>query len=225
MKSTCCARLGGAHRCLERIARAVEVTLQLADGQVAPQHHFVADDDAADVDVRGGQLDRGGQLLLVLVAVVVDPGAEHHVQVVLLGEFGDVRERGLDAVAAHRAHLAAQQRQVRVDLRIGREQPVRRVFVGAERREGQPLDGRRPGRFLGGPVQVRPHREGDGGEHRRDQQARDRFHVGREAATRCRCWAWTSTARPVPALRPSAAARWKCGRVSARRPCARRAAA
>ena len=168
--------LRGAHRLLDGVARAVEQFLQFRDRQVPAQQHLVADEHAHHVDVTVGEADRGLQLLLVLLAVVIDPGADGDVHVVALRELRNARERALHAVGAHRLHLAGHQRQVRVDLRLGGQDVVGRILVGAERREREALDDRRPRRLLGRTVQVRPHREGERREHRRDQQARDRFH-------------------------------------------------
>ena len=143
MKSTCCASSG----CVSQMFQVSAVLtgcsmasrarssscLELRDRQVPAQQHLVADEHAHHVDVVVGEADRGLQLLLVLVAVVIEPGADGDVHVVPLGELGDLRERALHAVGAHRLHLAGEQRQVRVDLRLGGQEPVGRILVGAER--------------------------------------------------------------------------------------------
>src|SRR5882762_9696266 len=85
-------------------------------------------------------------------------------------------EGKVNAVGAHRVDLALEQREVRVDLGIGRHLQAVRVLASAKRREGESLDARRPGRLARRAVQIRPHRERQRREQRRDQQARDRFH-------------------------------------------------
>src|SRR6266404_1869336 len=154
-----------------------DLPIELLDRQVAAEDHLVADDDPHHVDVGVGEGNGGLQLQLVVVAVSVYPGAEGDVQVVPLGELGNVGEGLLDAVGAHRIDRALEQREVRVDLRIGGHLQVRRVLVGPKRREGESLDVRRPGGLARRAVEPGPYRERQCGEQRRDQETRQRFHA------------------------------------------------
>ena len=124
--------LGGTHRLRDRLARAIEILLQFLDRQLAAEQHLVADDDAHHVLVRVRQLYGGLQLLLVLVAVAVEPRAERDVKAVPLRELRYIRERRADAVGAYRLYLALEQRQVGIDLGIRGHHFVRRILAGAE---------------------------------------------------------------------------------------------
>ena len=76
------------------------------DRHLAAQQHLVADEHAHHVHVAVGEADRGLQLLLVLLAVVIDPGADRDVHVMALRHLRDAGERPLHAVGAHRLDLA-----------------------------------------------------------------------------------------------------------------------
>jgi hypothetical protein len=160
MKSTCCASSGYASQVC----------------QVAAEQHLVADDHAHHVLVGFRQVDYRPQLLLVLVAAGVEPGAERDVEPVPVGELGHVGERAADAVGAHRVDVAFEQLQVRVDLGIGGHLEESRVLVGAKGRERESLDALRPGGLGRRTIEVGPHREGERREQCRDQQASDGLH-------------------------------------------------
>ncbi len=164
-------RLGGTHGLADRVPGAIEVLLKFLRRQLAAEHDLVADDHAHHVRMGARKLDGGFELLVVVLAVIVDPRAERNVDVVPGGELGDVAKRPDRTVGAHRSGLSLQQLQIGVDLGIGRHFVVGRVLARPERREGEALDARRPGRLGGRAIQKRPDREGQCRENRRNQQA------------------------------------------------------
>ncbi len=165
-------RLGGADRLSDGVAGAVEILLQVLRGQITAQHDLVADDHTHDVGVGAGKLDGSLELLIVVLAVIVDPCAERDVDVVPGGELRNIAEGTDRAVGAHGDDLALEQLQVGVDLRIGRHLIVGRILSGPKRREGKTLDVRGPRGLGRGAVQKCPYRERQCREGRRNQQAR-----------------------------------------------------
>ena len=79
-------RLGGAHRLLDRCAHAIELARQLGDAEIAAQDDFVADDQADDVRMTVGDVDRGGDLGLVGLQVAIEPGAERDLELMPGGD-------------------------------------------------------------------------------------------------------------------------------------------
>src|SRR5437764_916233 len=168
--------LGRADRLADGGARAIEISRELLDLQVAAEQDLVADDHAHHVLVIVREVDHRAPLLLVLVAVGIQPGAERDVEPVPVGELGHVGERAADAIGAHRVDLAFEELQVRVDLGIGGHLEMSRVLAGAERRERESLDALRPGGLGRRAIEIGPDREGKRGEQPRDQQAPDGLH-------------------------------------------------
>ena len=58
-------RLRRAHRLLDGVAHAIQLSRQLGDAQVVAQNDFVADHQADDVRMTVGDVDRRGDLGLV----------------------------------------------------------------------------------------------------------------------------------------------------------------
>ena len=87
------------------------------------------------------------------------------------------------------------------------------VVIDSHRAEWTP--GALPGQRRGHPGRIA------GADHHGQGEVGVQAH---RALTSCRRWAWTPRVRPAPAARPSAAARWRSGPASARRPCGRHAA-
>ncbi len=163
-------RLRGADGLADGIARLIEVFLELLDGDIAAQDHLVTDDHPYDIDMSTGKLDRGIELGLVGVAVIVDPGADGHVDAVTLRELRNVGQCAEVTVGADRERFAFEALEILIDLRIGRHFLVGGILANAERRERKPLDPRRPRRLERRAIEKRPEREGEGREHCRDQQ-------------------------------------------------------
>jgi hypothetical protein len=117
------------------------------------------------------QLDGGLELLLVRVAVIVYPGPDGNVDSVSLRELRNVSQRAGSAVATNRVDFAGKQLEVRIDLGVGGQNVMGRVFAGVEGLEGKPLDARGPGRLGGRPIQESPDSTCQGSESRCDHQA------------------------------------------------------
>ena len=83
-------RLGGAHRLLDRGAHAIELSRQLGDAEIAAQDDLVADDQADDVRMTVGEVDRGGDLRLVGRELAIEPGAERDLELMAGGDLGDL---------------------------------------------------------------------------------------------------------------------------------------
>ena len=84
-------RLGGAHRLLDRGAHAIELARQFGDGEIVAQDHLVADDQADDVRMTVGDVDRRGDLRLVRRELAIEPGAERDLELMTCGDVGDLR--------------------------------------------------------------------------------------------------------------------------------------
>ena len=163
-------RLRGADRLADGIARLIEIFLELLDGDIAAQDHLVTDDHPYDIDMSAGELDRGIELGLVGVAVIVDPGADGDVDAVALGELRNIGQCAEVTVGADSERFAFQELEILVDLRIRRHFLVGGIFADAERRERKPLNPGGPRRLERRTIEKRPEREGQGREHCRDQQ-------------------------------------------------------
>ena len=173
--------LGRTDRLRDRRARPVQVTLQLLQRHVAVQGHFVADEHAHDVGMRARELDRLRELLLIGIAMVIDPGAHGDIDAAPAGELRHIIERTLDAVGAHRVDFAGEQAQVRVDFPLGGHQVMGGVLAETEGRERETLDVRRPRRLSRRPVEPRPQGAGQRCEGRRNHE------TGQESQTLSCC--------------------------------------
>ncbi len=163
--------LGGTDRLADGLARPVQVLADLLRGQLAAQHHFVADEHPHHVGVSARNLDRPLQLLVVAVPVIVYPGAEGDVDVMPRGQLRDIGERALHTVRADGIGLARQELQIGVDLGVGRHLMPSGVFVSPERGEGKPLDTGWPRRLRRRAIEKCPYRERQGRERRRNKQS------------------------------------------------------
>ena len=78
--------LAGRHRNVDRLLDPLDQLDQVVDLLLAAEDRFVADDDAVDVAVALGEVDRGLDLALVAIGVLVDPGADRDLQAELGGD-------------------------------------------------------------------------------------------------------------------------------------------
>ena len=174
---------------LDRRAHAIELTGQLGDAEIVAQDHLVADDQADDVRMTVGDVDRGGDLRLVRRELAIEPGAERDLELMARGDVRDLPEALQRRVRAHRRHFAGEQSQIGVDL-LGAGQRLRhRVLAGAERRERHALHVVGPRRLGTGPVQPGPQRERQRRENGCDDNAGRSHRVNVSASgeeyTRC----------------------------------------
>ena len=126
----------GRHRHAGRALDALDHLDEVGDALVAAEDGFVADDDAFDVAVAAGQVDRRSDLALVALLVLVDPGADRDVQ----AEFGGNGRHQLDAagrgIEPDRARDRREHLHVGADALGGRLVAFARVGAGVERRVG-----------------------------------------------------------------------------------------
>ncbi len=104
------------HRHVDRLLHLLDQLDQVFDLLLAAEDGFVADDDAVDVAVALGERDRGLDLALVAVGVLVDPGADGDFE----AELGGDRRHQFDAtgrgVETDRARDRRQLLQVGADF-------------------------------------------------------------------------------------------------------------
>ena len=101
---------------IDRLLDPLDQLDQVVDLLLAAVNGFVADDDADDVAVALGEVDRGLDLALVAVGILVDPGADRDLE----AELGGDRRHQFDAagrgVEADRARQRGQLLQVGADF-------------------------------------------------------------------------------------------------------------
>ncbi len=160
-------RLRGADRDAGQAAlHLADVVDELGNLDQVLVDRLVADGDAVDAAVVGGERNQVVDLLLVPLRIDVDPGAGHHAQAHLVGHGRDA-EIGADGrIGADLAGQPRHQRQVAADLRQGRLLAIGRVGVVAERGVGEAGDVLGPGVLLDRPIQQHP---GAGKQHRHHQ--------------------------------------------------------
>ena len=158
MKSTCLASCGY----FSQICQGDEIV----HAHVAAQEHFVADQDAIDVVVLARHFHQRGNLVVVVLAAMIQPGTGHDLEAV---SFRDRRYRGIlqRRISADAVGVFRQQLQVGIDLIRGRINEIVRILITLIWRVGEAGDLAGPVRNLDGLIQYRPHRH----IQRRDKQA------------------------------------------------------
>src|SRR5207245_11427317 len=74
------------NRDIDRTLDALDELDQVVDLLFATVNGFVADDDAVDVAIVLGQIDRGLDLALVAIHILIDPGADRDLYAGLIGD-------------------------------------------------------------------------------------------------------------------------------------------
>ncbi len=116
---------------------------------------FVAGDQAFDVGVAAGSVDRREDLTFVVVETPVEPDAEGEAQTGSLSQPGQFGKLG-SAVGAQPVGTGRQQLHVGGEFRAAREALCQRAFPALEGVVGQPLDARRGVRHRQGRIEKLP---------------------------------------------------------------------
>ena len=167
--------LGRADRLVHRRTRPVQQRHKPLDVDITPQQGLVANDQPHDVAVIPGQSYGFLELGLGLGLPAIHPGANGDIQVMPVGQCGDLGQRTLDRIAPHCMRATGQQSQILVNLFQRRIALGDRVLIKAKRGECEALDGLRPRRLGPGLIEVGPQAPGHDHQCQPDDQAGGRM--------------------------------------------------
>ncbi len=128
--------VGGRNRLLDGFLDPPDIADQLVRGEIAAQQHLVADHNLGHrLRMLVRLLDALGEFLLVDVLVRAQPDAEGHLDVVLLGQFGQMLEPFAGRIGADVPGAPDQHLQILFDFlrrRIGLGQRTLAAPIGGE---------------------------------------------------------------------------------------------